>query len=439
MHFREGWSAADANDQETALHHLSLAVESDPNFGLARAMYLWQGGGNPAMQTSDFARAIADASKGGAAELILAVAMREATMNHAAAAATLFNAASELAPSDPTIAGFALTPATRPDARTAYERAKAFAARFPDYAPGYNVLAYTAWAAGDHDAALAAALKQVQLLPKNPNSHDSYAEILQWSGKLPDALMHYQAAVTMSPSFTEGYVGMAEVEALQGHYDKARADVQQALTRTTVPAQKLLYMRDLAGIDVLAGDVNGARAHLLAAASEAKSQGNNAQLATAYSQIATRYALSGDAKSAHSYLAMAQAANPEPAARLDYYAAMTHATLKHWEPANAAIAAGKAAPDLATLGGRLTAAEASLLTAQGKFADAIPLLEAGDQSDLLVKGRLAEAYAAAGRTADANRLQHEIMSDYVLALNDFPAVNARNRSRMAKAAPTKKK
>ena len=136
---------------------------------------------------------------------------------------------------------------------------------------------------------------------------------------------------------------------------------------------------------------------------------------------------------------MARATYTEPSATLNYYAAMSHGLLKHWEPAHAAIAAAKAAPDFANLGGRLAGAEAFLATAQGKPAEAIALLTSGDLTDPLIAGRLAEAYAASGRTADAMKLQQQVSSNYALNLADWPAANARYRAHVALMPATKKK
>jgi hypothetical protein len=45
--------------------------------------------------------------------------------------------------------------------------------------------------------------------------------------------------------------------------------------------------------------------------------------------------------------------------------------------------------------------------------------------------RIAEAHAALGHPAEANKWYAKISSDYALHLADFPAVNARRRTRLA--------
>lgn len=437
VHFREGWAAAEGLRTGPATMHFKMALDRDPAFGLARAMWVVNGGGSAATQTAEMDRAVVDAAKGSPAELALAMAWREQVANRPAAARALFQAASVMVPSDPYIAITALNAGPTPAEQ--FAAVKAWVPKFPDYAPGYNVLAYTAWAAGDHDAALAAAMKQVQLIPKDPNAHDSYAEMLQWSGKLSEAAQHYQGALGMDSTFTEALIGLAEVESLQGHYDKARGYVNQAIARTPLPAQKLTYMRDIAGTYALARDQKATTAQLEAVAKEAKAQGNSRIEAIAYSQLATTAAAQGNDKAAHQYIAMANAAASAVPVNVYFFAAMAHGLLKHWGPAAAAIAAAKAAPDYAGFKDRIAAAESFLATSQGKSADGIALLSAADYTDPLVAGRLAEAYAAAGRTADAMKLQQQISNDYALNLVDFGAANARWRARTYLAASTKKK
>ena len=438
MHFREGWAATEMLNGEGANTHLKLAVDKDPAFGLARAMYTAQLGGSAEAQKPEMDRAVADAAKGSTGELLLAMAVREQSQNRPAAAAALWKAASALIPSDPFIAFTALQAAVGATPAAQLADAKAISVRFPDYAPAYNTIAYGSWAAKDHPGALAAAMKQVSLLSKDPNPHDTYAEILQWDGKLSDAAVHYQEAVTIDPSFTEGYIGLAEVAALQGQYDRARGYVNQAITHSTLPAQKLAYMRDIAGIYALQGDRKSNEAQLTSVVNEAKAQGNARVAAIGYAQLAASAGARGDVKAAHEYLGLAHSTYAGKTAPIGFYAAMAHGHLKHWGPAAAAIEEAKAAPDAAPFAARIAAAQAFLATAQGKPADAIALLSSADLTDPVVESRLAEAYAASGKAADAAKLQQQIMSDYALTLLDWPAANARYRARMATKAVSMK-
>ncbi|MEO8578479.1 MAG: hypothetical protein ABI556_17335 [Gemmatimonadales bacterium] len=438
-HFRQGWLASDLNNQSEALKHFKMASDADPSFGLARVMYRYSGAANDTKEsTDDVNRAVVDAAKASTAELLLTLAFREAVVVGTRPAAILLRAASELIPTDPTIATLAFYSDPPADPKAQLTALKGFAARFPDYASIYNGLAYAAWAANDHPAGLDAARMQVKLLPDNPNSHDTYAELLQWDGNYAEALKHYGDAVKLDPAFVEGYRGMAEVEALQGHYDKARVYANQAISGASQPGLKLFYMRDIAGLFALAGDTKAMQAQLTVVANEAKAAGNNRIAAVMYGQLAASSANMGDGKAAHAYLDMARSMNyTDPDAQISYFTTMTHAMLKHWEPANAALAAAKAAPELG-FKQRVMAAEAYLATAQGKPADAVALLASADQTDMVVAGRLAEAYAALGRTEDAAKMQQQILDSRTLVLADFGATNARARARKSIKVAQKK-
>jgi len=118
---------------------------------------------------------------------------------------------------------------------------------------------------------------------------------------------------------------------------------------------------------------------------------------------------------------------------VNYFATMAHALMKHWGPAN---------QELATLKQKTTdnpgirrtlvaAAEGNLATQQGHPADALKILMAGDTTDISVMNRIAEAHAALGHPAEANTWYGRISNNFALNLADFPAVNARRRTRFA--------
>src|SRR5439155_447122 len=183
-----------------------------------------------------------------------------------------------------------------------------FIAKNPDYAPAYNIYAYNLWTQGDRAAAIAAAKRQVELNPNAPNPHDTYAEILQWSGKFPEAIVEYRVATTTPPRFPSSFSGMAEVEALQGHYDQARAYLNQAITQAWTPQEKLFFMTEIAGTYALQGNqVDALTKQLDAIAAEAKAQNDLETAAIATAQKATVYANAGNIAAAHKAIADANA------------------------------------------------------------------------------------------------------------------------------------
>ena len=438
--FRAGVIDLENISSEASGVHFQAASKADPNFGLARVLYVYTvgtfGGGLTESQVNTEAnRGVADAATyGNVNELLLAAAYREALRN-ARAAAAIARAASQLMPGDRLIAsnvvGFpAFTSDQIPPLRD-------FIARNPTYALPYNTLAYSLWIQGDHSGGLEAARRQAELNPNAPNPHDTYAEILQWAGKFPEATAEYRRAVMTPPRFPESYAGLAEVEALQGHYDQARAYLNQAIANAWNPQQKLSYMIQTAGTYALQGSSEQPLTKQLdAIATEAAAQKNPQRVAITTGQKATVYASTGNTAAAHEAITAAKAASPDVPWQVNYYAAMSHALMKHWAPANQELAAlkAKAVTDSNVPKARIAAAEGTLATQQGRPADALKILMASDTTDIVVMNRIGEAHAALGHPAEAKAWYTKINGDYALSLADFPAANARRRTRIASSA-----
>ena len=431
--FRAGMSDYQNLSAESAASHFKAAIDADPNFGLARVLYASTAPLNASQQSTELNRGVADAARVGGNELVLATAYHEAALNHADAANALFRAASQLMPADALLAWAAVGAFGAPLATT-----RDFVAQHPNYAPGYNTLAYQSWAAGDRTAALAAAKRQVELLPTAPNPHDSYAEMLQWNGNFADAAAHYKQATTLSPKFPEAYAGLAEVAALQGQYDQARTYLNQAIANSWSPQQKLGYMRQITGTYVLQGaPASTLTKQLEASIAEAKAQGDARTTAVLYSELATVQANAGNVTAAHQSLAMAQAASPTIPPNVHYFGGMAHGLMKHWSPAAQELAAMKAqaAAEPGTVSpAALAALEGYQLTQQGKPADALVILMKADTTNVLVANRIAEAHAALGHTAEAAAWNKRVNTNFALNLIDFTNVNSRRRARMATAS-----
>jgi tetratricopeptide (TPR) repeat protein len=416
---------------ESAAAHFKAALAADPNFGLARVLYASTNAAlTPEQQKSELDRGVTDAARATTDELLLATAYREAALGHAAAANAIFGAASQLMPADELVAFAAAGGFNAPLATT-----RDFVARHPNYAAGYNTLAYQSWAAGDRAGALAAAKRQVELLPSAPNPHDSYAEMLQWNGDFAGATAHYQDAAKLA-KFPEAYAGLAEVAALQGQYDQARSYLNQAIANAWTPQQKVGYLRQIVGTYALQGAPSDVVLKALnAAIDQAKANGDARATAVLYSQLATAQAFAGNTAAAHQSVALAEA-TPNYPGNVHYFAGMAHALMKHWSPAAQELAALKAqaASSPNTVAPAFIAAlEGVQLTQQGKPADALKILMASDTTNDLVMNRIAEAHAALGHADEAAAWNNRVNADYALNLADFTSANSRRRAKMETA------
>lgn len=422
---------------ESAASHFQSALKSDPNFGLARAMYGFVGSVSGELTQpqalAEANRGVSDAAaRGSTNEMLLAAAYRESVRGDNEAARALFRAASLLMPGDRLIV---LNGIGFPNTNDQILVLRDFITKNPDYAPAYNFYAYSLWGQGNSTGALEVAKRQVELNPNAPNPHDTYGELLQWSGNFPEATAAYRRATTLSPRFPEAHAGLAEVEALQGRYDQARAYLNQAIANAWTPQQKLSYMRQIAGTYALQGTAPEATVKQLeAVASEARAQRNPRAAAIATAQQATVWANAGNASAAHQAIGAAKAVSPDVPWQVNYYATMAHALMEHWGPANQELTAlrAKAAGDSTVSADMLAAAESYLATEQGSPADALRILSTADTTNFLVMNRLAEAYAALGHPVEAAVWNNKINSNYQLNLGDFTSVNARRRARPAR-------
>ena len=428
-HFRMGITDLQNISFESANAHFKMAVDADPNFGLARVLYAGTSPLPTAQIEQELKRGVADAAAHGTTnDLLLALAYREATLGHPDAAKALFGAAAQIMPNDRLVIFSAPGGFFSGDVKFYRD----YASRYPDYPLVYNALAYSEWFAGNRDAALAAAKRQAEMNPTAPNPHDTYAEILQWSGDFAGATAHYKQAASLTPKFPEAYAGLAEVEALQGHYDQARAYLNQAIANAWSPQQKVNYRRQIAGTYAMQGAPAADLVKALeAAAAEAKAAGDLNQAAIIYSHIAAVQGNAGNSAAAHQALTTAASLGGPVPWNVHYFGGMAHGLLKHSGPAQEELAKLKA--DSTAPKSRVAALEGYLLTQQGKPSDALTVLMASDTTDLLVMNRIAEAHAALGHADEAARWYARINSNYTVNLADFTNVNSRRRARMAVA------
>lgn len=412
-----------------ATMHLDKATELDAGLGLARVLRAVYAPG----LTTDERKAAIDVGISGmtsatTGELVTALAFREFIAGNNQQAQALFKAASKLLPGDPNIAfyhAFSM-PAT--------EREAAFRAvteRFPDDAPSYNILGYTLWQRGDRAGGLAAVRRYVRHAPDHPNSHDSYAEILQWEGRFGDALTHYGRAAQLDSNYTEAYVGTAEVLQLTGRGAEARAQLQRAIGRAPSQATAINYTRAVGHSFLMDGMVKEGMAQLAAAARAAQAQKRAGVAAQIHRDMAVAEALLGRGGSSAiaAHLAAAAASGAPDATPQLLATAVAHGT------AGDVAAARRAAEQLATRAATdsqlVTAARtasAVILLREKKAREAIKELSTARPDDALVRALLAEAYRMSGNVADARAIRSRVVDNPQFNLVNSYQTTARIRA-----------
>jgi len=118
------------------------------------------------------------------------------------------------------------------------EKALALDKKFP---PALNDLAYLYARNRQFAKAFAAMDSYVALLPKEPNPHDSYGELLRMAGNFEGSLQHYRAALKIDPDFVTSQVGLGDTYALMGDQEQARAEYDKAIRFAHNEADRLAY------------------------------------------------------------------------------------------------------------------------------------------------------------------------------------------------------
>ncbi|MCH8030605.1 MAG: hypothetical protein IIB09_02135 [Bacteroidetes bacterium] len=287
--------------------HFEMALEADPGFGLAKVLHAWQVPGLPAEEReAGIAEGIAMMGYASSADLILAAAVKDAQGGNAANSSRTFAALSEMYPDDPRLAMYStFFRGARGDDTDAAAAWTDLNTRFPDFAPPYNLLAYNLWNRGNRVGAMEAVRSYVELAPDHPNSHDSYAELLQWDGQYGAALHQYARAAELDAEYDGAYVGAAEVYWLMGKDDEAVAQLEIAIEHAVTPAVGVNYRRSIGNIYLMRGDLDEGMEHLQAAADFGQVEGAAPAAAFAYEQMAVADAMLGDGNNVAAHLAQA--------------------------------------------------------------------------------------------------------------------------------------
>ena len=108
----------------------------------------------------------------------------------------------------------------------------------PKFTLPYNQLGYAYRAQNKNAEAEKTFKKYSELLPDDPNPHDSYAELLMRLGRFDESIAEYKKAIQIDPYFQSAYVGIANNQIFAGKGDEARATLKQALTKARTDGEK---------------------------------------------------------------------------------------------------------------------------------------------------------------------------------------------------------
>ena len=111
-----------------------------------------------------------------------------------------------------------------------------------NYPAALNDLAYVYARNREFSKAFATMDRYIAVLPKEPNPHDSYGELLRMAGHFDESLVHYRMALKMDPNFTSSQAGIADTYALMGNQAQARVEYDKAIAQAHNDGDRVDYM-----------------------------------------------------------------------------------------------------------------------------------------------------------------------------------------------------
>jgi tetratricopeptide (TPR) repeat protein len=229
-----------------ALADWQQAIKLDPNFAQA---YVWIcfTTADPAEEARDRAKAKALITRVSPGEQLLIRWMADFRENHSVEGISAMNDMLAMFPDDKRLnflVGYWLF---RQDQ---YEFSRKLTVRAlaqdPNYATCYNQLGYIYSRLDDIDKAIEMTAKYVELLPSEPNPHDSYGEMLRFAGRYDDALQQYRLALKIDPTFYISQKELGETYSLMGNEEQARKEYEKAIEQAPSEGIRAEYLQKLA-------------------------------------------------------------------------------------------------------------------------------------------------------------------------------------------------
>jgi len=218
--FEQARDLVDSERGAQAIEPLKKAIELDPDFAQAHAYLGLVTQGPPG--TAELDKAVTLAAKLPEAERALIEGLHASRGGDRAKMQAAFAKVSELAPGEWRVwVALGWDASDAGDAKKAIELFEKALAVKPDLAVAQDGLAYGHAGLREWDAAIAAAKKQVELLPKEPNPQDTLGEILLMAGKFDDAEKAFNAALELEPKYTTAWQGVALARAYRGDWKGA--------------------------------------------------------------------------------------------------------------------------------------------------------------------------------------------------------------------------
>ena len=262
------------------------AVKEDPNLAIAWAWIAFNSS-NPQEVSDARAKAKALVSKASPGEQLMVSWISKVQEGDFLGGITAMNDMLEMYPHDKHLlyqaGNWLMLEDGNEQAQRIMEKALSIDKNFP---AALNDLAYLDARNRQFAKALAAIVRYVALLPKEPNPQDSYGELLRMAGNFEGSLTHYRAALKIDPDFVTSQLGLGDTYALMGNQAQARVEYDKAIRFAHTEADRLTYSMQKAMTYVRDGNFAEADKQYLEIAQAAHGKEQGLQEAQSYRHLA---------------------------------------------------------------------------------------------------------------------------------------------------------
>ena len=236
--YEQGRTLVDNLKIPESVPHFQKAIELDPSFAMAElSLANSSPTGTAFFEHLNKAVALADKASNGEKLLILAA---QAGVNGDVKGQLAYLQQLVAAYPNDERAQFALGTFyfAQNQADQAIEQFRKATALNPGFASAYNLLGYSYRQNANYPEAEKALQRYVELIPKDPNPYDSYAELLLKMGRFDDAIAQYRKALEIDPNFVNAYQGIAMALLYQGKADEALKELATMNQRARTDAER---------------------------------------------------------------------------------------------------------------------------------------------------------------------------------------------------------
>jgi len=207
--FLQGRELAEKLQAQDSIQHFDKAISLDPDFALAELSRA-NAGATPKEFFGHLRKAVALSQKASDGERWLILATEAGANGDATTQKKCLEQLVAAYPRDErahfNLGGYYFGQQDFAAAIEHYRKATELA---PSYSPAYNILGYAYRQRADYANAEQAFKKYIELIPKDPNPYDSYAELLLKMGRFQDSLAQYAKALAIDSNFLASHVGRA--------------------------------------------------------------------------------------------------------------------------------------------------------------------------------------------------------------------------------------